>query len=68
MPTSGGGKPWLPMPITGGGTPPVLPAIGRLVEETNEISTVCDDNLTPDLISHGVNTGEDVLIQPPDDA
>ena len=68
MPTSSRGMPWLPMPIIGGGTPPVLPAIGRPVEEANKYSTVRDNNLAPDLIFHGVNTGDEVFIQPPDDA
>ena len=67
MPTSSGGMPWLPMPIIGGGMPPVLPVTGEPVEEATKNAAVCNSNLTPNLIFHGVNTGGEVFIQPLDD-
>ena len=54
------------MPITGRGMPPVLPAIGEPIVEAIKNAAVHNNNLTPDLISHGTNTGNEVLLQPSD--
>ena len=52
MPTSGGGMPWLPMPIRDRGMPPVLTATAEPVEEMikNIDETVMNSSLAPDLI------------------
>ena len=66
MPTSGRGTPWLLMPVIGGGTPPVLPATGEPIVEAIKNTAVRNNNLAPDLISHGTDNGDEALFQPSD--